>query len=379
LHWFFVIPVCGPYAQGKPLVWIGATYGATVDNQLPESEKNAEYQRHAGLAQAFLMDIDADSFTYLERPNSYNDRGWYEATLRDSKTNWLYILVPHTDSFESRTDGKLAWVSGSFAISAAVWLFMVLSPPSRLTPSRQNRAKENPPIRITSSQRNHAKENPPISFFEWCLRSLLPTREHYALPLLLDINILIYVSMVVSGAGFVTFDAQALLNWGANYRPDIHGVGVIRLFASQFVHGGLAHLWNNLIGLWLAGWFLKLVMGNGQIIATYLICGLCGSIASVVYHPATVSVGASGAILGMFGVLLVLLAFNDSRLIHVRSSIFRGVAFILSLNLILGALMPGIDNAAHVGGVAAGVVLGLMFGLRNRKLAVKSNANARLP
>src|SRR4051812_37156532 len=92
---------------------------------------------------------------------------------------------------------------------------------------------------------------PPDSF-----ALLMPNNQWYALPVLLDINILVYVAMVISGLGVVSFDADDLLNWGANYRPALHGFGLLRLFSSQFVHGGVMHLANNLYGLLRAGIFL---------------------------------------------------------------------------------------------------------------------------
>jgi len=163
----------------------------------------------------------------------------------------------------------------------------------------------------------------------------------------------------------MSFDPDDLLAWGANYRPAIHGFGIFRLIASQFVHGGLIHLANNLYGLHFAGLFLSPVVINGRMIACYLLCGLGGSIASLVTHSATMSVGASGAIFGLFGILLTLDLLGDTRLAVMRKVIFIGGGIFVGWNLLIGATTPGIDNAAHVGGLLTGAVIGMSLFVLN--------------
>lgn len=164
----------------------------------------------------------------------------------------------------------------------------------------------------------------------------------------------------------MSFDRDELLAWGANYRPAIHGLGIFRLITSQFVHGGLVHLANNLYGLLFAGMFLTPVVVNGRLIACYLLCGLGGSIASVLAHPATVSVGASGAIFGLFGILLTLVLFGDTRLAKARKFIFINAGIFVGLNLLIGAATPAIDNAAHLGGLLTGALVGVALFVLNR-------------
>ncbi|PWT85903.1 MAG: hypothetical protein C5B58_02320 [Acidobacteria bacterium] len=108
-------------------------------------------------------------------------------------------------------------------------------------------------------------------------------------------------------------------------------------------------------GLFLAGMFLTAITGNLGLIASYLLAGLAGSIASAYVHPATVSVGASGAIFGLFGMLLVHLLLGDKKLAEVRKTLLPGAAVFVALNLLVGLASPGIDNAAHIGGLVSGV------------------------
>jgi membrane associated rhomboid family serine protease len=185
----------------------------------------------------------------------------------------------------------------------------------------------------------------------------------------------VFLAMALAGLGVMSFDPDDLLAWGADYRPAIHGFGIFRLIASQFVHGGLVHLVNNLYGLLFAGLFLSPVANNGRLIACYLLCGLAGSVASVMTHPATISVGASGAIFGLFGILLTLDLLGDARLAAARSVIFIGAGIFVGWNLLIGAATPGIDNSAHLGGLLTGALIGVVLFILNRFNRQKTRAH----
>jgi rhomboid protease GluP len=136
-------------------------------------------------------------------------------------------------------------------------------------------------------------------------------------------------------------------------------LGLFRLISSQFIHGSILHLLNNMYALIFAGIALAPITRKVGLIACYLLAGLGGSVASAMVHPATVSVGASGSIFGLFGVLLTLLVLRDERIAQMKSFILVNVLIFVGLNLLLGSISTGIDNAAHLGGLTTGVLLGL--------------------
>ncbi len=207
------------------------------------------------------------------------------------------------------------------------------------------------------------KKLPPL------LALLIPRKGRYATPILLDINLAVFALMVLSGAGFFSFRGEDLLAWGANFRPALDGAGSLRLLTSMFLHGGLIHLLMNMYGLLIAGTLLEPVLGSFRLMTAYLLTGLAGSIASVMFHPATVSVGASGAIFGLFGLLLVAMAMGDPRVAALRRVFMTNVLFFVALNLALGFMLPGIDNAAHIGGFLVGALLGFLIVLEARAKA----------
>ena len=127
------------------------------------------------------------------------------------------------------------------------------------------------------------------------------------------------------------------------------------------------HIVGNMFGLLFAGVFLEPVLGRVKYLLAYILTGLISSCASIWWHPATVSIGASGAIFGLFGVFLALLLtgiFPDKA----KKQMLTTVAIFIGYNLLMG-LSGGIDNAAHLGGLASGVVLGfaLSFTIDKKK------------
>lgn len=196
---------------------------------------------------------------------------------------------------------------------------------------------------------------------------LTPQRGHLATPILLDLNILLFIVMALMGADFSSFELPGLLSWGANYRPLVLEGEYWRLLTSVFLHGGLQHLIVNMLALLFIGLFLEPVLGAWRFILSYLLTGLAGSLVSIWWHPDTVSVGASGAILGMYGVAIALLVTDLLPVKLKRTSLLCFVAYV-SYGL-LGGLAANIDNAAHLGGLLSGICIGLLLypGLNAKK------------
>jgi membrane associated rhomboid family serine protease len=131
-----------------------------------------------------------------------------------------------------------------------------------------------------------------------------------------------------------------------------------RLWTVTLVHGDLLHLFFNMYALFLAGPVVERWYGSILFVAFYLICAAAGSVASFVFGGGIPSVGASGAIFGLFGILL-----GAGRVHHPVDRASRGLiqqlGVIILINILFGLASAGtIDNAAHLGGLAAGLWLG---------------------
>jgi rhomboid protease GluP len=183
----------------------------------------------------------------------------------------------------------------------------------------------------------------------------------------LAVNVLVFVLTALatskSGEGSIAaFDPRLLLRLGADYGPLTLDREWWRVFTCMFLHGGIIHLAANMYCFWDFGRIAERIYGSLRYASLYLITGIASSLCSLAIHPNSVSVGASGAIFGVAGALVV--PFYSKRLqlpAPVIKSMLRSLVTFIALNLIIGTLIPVIDNAAHVGGLIAGLLLGAVW------------------
>jgi rhomboid protease GluP len=188
-----------------------------------------------------------------------------------------------------------------------------------------------------------------------------PVDGYFITPILMILNILVFGLMVLAGVHFMMPEGQDLMNWGANFRPLTLEGQPWRLFTSIFLHIGVIHLLMNLYALLYIGVLLEPYLGKIRFLAAYFISGIAASVASLWWNELTISAGASGAIFGLYGVFLALLSTNllDRS---ARKSLMVSIAVFVGYNLLNG-LKPdsGIDNAAHIGGLLSGFVIGYAY------------------
>jgi membrane associated rhomboid family serine protease len=137
-----------------------------------------------------------------------------------------------------------------------------------------------------------------------------------------------------------------------------------RLITVTLVHDpqDIFHLLFNMYALWYAGVLVERMYGPGLMGFFYVLCGVAASVGSYVFGGAAASVGASGAIFGLFGVVLVATRYHHAVLDQQSRAVASQVGMLIVLNLILGfsGIFP-VDNAAHVGGLLSGMWLALII------------------
>lgn len=195
-----------------------------------------------------------------------------------------------------------------------------------------------------------------------------PRPGYYSTPLLLLANLLVFLLMGVSGVNLLNPAGADLVAWGSNYSPLVPAQPW-RLLSSVFLHGGPAHLLLNLSALLLLGLLAEAKVGRGPWLVIYLLSGIGGSLASWWWHPGGVnSVGASGAIFGLYGLLLALLLTRTHFRTHQDRAGILGLLLYFALGSLVGGLEgPSTDNAAHVGGLLTGFGAGVLLGLLSSK------------
>lgn len=191
---------------------------------------------------------------------------------------------------------------------------------------------------------------------------------------LIVVNTIVFVAMSVASHSVFLPTSDVLLLFGAKDPVGLAHWEFWRFFAPTFVHIGIIHFFFNTLGLYYIGYQLERILGSAWFLAIYLLSGTCGNVASSVFTVA-ISAGASGALFGLLGC-----GFYLERAIggHIekmtgqrpRRSIYGGMVVI---NVILGLAVPGIDNAAHLGGLLTGVLMTfVMVNLRPNRLRHQS-------
>ena len=199
-----------------------------------------------------------------------------------------------------------------------------------------------------------------ISFF-------IPRKGFIATPILMDLNLLIFILMVAFGVGILEPSTLALLNWGADFGPLTLTGDWWRAVTCNFVHIGAFHLLMNMYAFIYIGIWLEHLIGTRRMFVSYLLTGLCSAVFSLYMHAETISTGASGSIFGLYGIFLAFLLFHRIERSQ-RKALLTSILIFVGYNLIYG-IRAGVDNAAHIGGLLSGFLLGFIyvFGERMKK------------
>ena len=187
----------------------------------------------------------------------------------------------------------------------------------------------------------------------------VPRKGYLITPILVDLNIAIFILMVACGANFFLPDTHTIVKWGGNVRFLTLDGQWWRVITCCFLHYGIFHLLLNMYALLYIGVMLEPRLGARRFASAYLFTGITASLASLYWHDNVISAGASGAIFGMYGVFLALLTTN---LIEktTRKALLMSIGIFVAYNLLYGA-NGTIDNAAHIGGLLGGIVIGYLY------------------
>ena len=171
---------------------------------------------------------------------------------------------------------------------------------------------------------------------------------------LIFINVLVFILMLSPGI------YNDFINLFANYYVNVKSGEVYRLVTSMFLHGNSIHLFFNMYALYVIGPEIERYYGPFKFLIIYLLSGVIGSLFSAVLITSP-SIGASGAIFGLFGALLYF-GFNYRATLdgYLKGQIIP----LILINLLVGLIVPGIDIAAHIGGLIGGLLISLMVGIK---------------
>ena len=177
---------------------------------------------------------------------------------------------------------------------------------------------------------------------------------------IIAINVIYFLYLEIAGSSENT---AFMISKGAMYAPLVLEEGqYYRLLTAVFMHFGINHIMNNMLVLFFLVDNLERALGRVKYLIFYLLCGVGANVISMMVNMSEysyrVSAGASGAIFGVVGGLLYAVIVNRGQLEDLTT---RQLGIIVLLTAYHGFTSQGIDNAAHIGGLLLGVVLGIIF------------------
>jgi membrane associated rhomboid family serine protease len=170
---------------------------------------------------------------------------------------------------------------------------------------------------------------------------------------LIAINVVIYLVTVVQGNGLSNPGGSLYLRW-LLFGPFVAHGGWYRLITSMFLHGFLLHIVFNMVALYFIGVPVEQYLGRARYIGLYFVSGLAGAAGALLQAPLAPTVGASGAIFGILGAMMIIEWQITGRLAG------QAMTWIV-INLVISFSFSGISWGGHLGGLIGGILITLAY------------------
>ena len=195
--------------------------------------------------------------------------------------------------------------------------------------------------------------------------------------LIIAICVIMFLITCFFSKGRLDISASLLVRLGGNLGYYTKNGEYYRLFTCMFLHAGIIHLLCNMYSLYVIGPQIESFYGKYKFIFIYIVSGICGSLLSLAFSQDNiVSVGASGAIFGLLGSILY---FGYHYRVYLGNVLKSQIVPIIILNLMIGFMISGIDNFAHIGGLVGGVFASMAMGVPDKnKTSDKANGSILL-
>ncbi len=204
-------------------------------------------------------------------------------------------------------------------------------------------------------------------------RFMLSQNPRFVTNILIAINAVIFIiptllSLFATTGPLSAFNYDSVFQFGAQYNPFITQGQYYRIFTAMFLHAGILHLGLNMLSLFFIGTAVEVFYGKWRYLTIYLLSGIVGGLVTYFVNPASQipTIGASGAIFGVFGALGVFYLFNRNALGGYGRSAITNWLFWLGLNIVW-SFQPGISLTDHIGGLIAGMVIAALLMPRARR------------
>lgn len=175
--------------------------------------------------------------------------------------------------------------------------------------------------------------------------------------ILIGINILLFLIPLLVG------EYNEIINRFCIHGPSIRAGEYYRLITGIFLHGSIMHLFFNCYALYVIGTQIENYFGKIKFLVIYFFSGLMGALFSIIFGGNIASIGASGAIFGLMGALLY---FGYHYRVYLGNVLKTQLIPLILFNLVLGFVLTGVDNFAHIGGLIGGVLITKAVGVKEK-------------
>lgn len=351
---FISVPLYDSVGESDQLstTWMGLKYFKTID--MPQSDYE-QAKAFEGFAAESMKDFRAlKKPLYFERVHyTKNLPGFYHALETSPKYHFAYhtILTPQFEPFISRVEGDFKWTLLSIACVSMIWFLLVLF--ARLDDEKIK----------AFSQKSATKQTVRKLIEESWLQMFVPSQGYVVTPILMIINIVIFLLMNLSSTRSAHYFSilypdpwQYLVNATSFLQGEYWN-----LLTSAFIHNGIYQFICCLFAIGSLGWFLESFLGKRLMLVAYFVGALSASLTTL-YFSGAVSQGASGAIMGVYGVGLVLLFTCIVPSGYKTTQIALTVVMSVFFSFLTG-LFPTMGYMAHIGGFLSGCLLGSLITL----------------
>ncbi len=206
-------------------------------------------------------------------------------------------------------------------------------------------------VKITNDINKHNKED--ANKLEQVFKSKVPSITYF----LIAFNIFLFIFPMITG------QYEYIIRMFSIHGPSIRAGQYYRLITGIFLHGSLMHLIFNCYALYVIGTQIENFLGKFKYIIIYLISGIIGAFFSIIFGGNILSIGASGAIFGLMGALVY---FGYFYRVYLGNVLKSQIIPLILLNIAIGFLGEGIDNAAHIGGLIGGLFITMALGVKDK-------------
>jgi rhomboid protease GluP len=319
-------------------IWYGKKYvRKELNNYSTTKTQNEKLEIFKGSAMQKFDSLIANNFVnnYFYVDSKSEEYKYFEIAVLGSGYDAFKFIVL-TDWSERRpNDSKFSFTIVSFFIGQFLMFIVCISV------KMSNEFRISDLTRLVHYQKSWRNT---FSYF-------IPRKNYFITPLIINANLLVFIIMCFGGVSVFDPTDIDLVNWGSNFTPAVRHGQLWRLFTSGFLHIGIGHMFMNMLALGYAGFLLEKVIGTKPLAVLYVISLFGCSVSCLIWNGNVNAAGASGAIFGIFGAMLVYSIFDitspDNRILFMMVFVCFGFLTLL----IDFTKTTNSDMAGHLGGL----------------------------